>query len=124
MFVNRLEEEAKLICNRFEWSKNMIFGKEDRRFFESAKCCWICVERFEESYNKVRDHCHLTGKFRGIEHNSCYVKYRKPKFIPTVLHNLSGYDVHLFIKSLGVSDGDIDCMPTTRRRTQASQNRS
>ena len=60
---------------------------------------------------KVKDHCHYTGKYRGAAHNECNLNYRKPKFTPVVFHNLSGYDSHLFIKNLGFTAGNIDCIP-------------
>ena len=55
-------------------------------------------------------YCHLTGKFRGAAHESCNLKYKVPKFFPVVFHNLSGYESHLFIKTLGNSEGDISCI--------------
>ena len=33
-----------------------------------------------------------------------------------VFHNLSGYDSHLFIKNLGFSEGNIDCIPDNEER--------
>ena len=33
-----------------------------------------------------------------------------------VFHNLSGYDSHLFIKNLGFTEGDIDCIPNNEER--------
>ena len=65
---------------------------------------------------KVRDHCHLTGKFRGAAHNKCNLKFRLPKFYPVIFHNLSGYDSHLFIKNLGKSEGKIDCIPNNEEK--------
>ena len=65
---------------------------------------------------KVRDHCHFTGRYRGAAHNLCNLKYRKPNFTPVVFHNLSGYDSHLFIKNLGFSVGDIDCIPNNEEK--------
>ena len=57
------------------------------------------------------DHCHLSAKFRGAAHEVYNLKYKVPKFFPVVFHNLSGYDSHLFIKTLGNSEGDISCIP-------------
>ena len=54
---------------------------------------------------------HLSGKFRGAAHEICNVKYKVSKFFPVVFHNLSGYDSHLFIKTLGICDGDVSCFP-------------
>ena len=53
----------------------------------------------------------LSGKFRGAAHEVCNLKYKISKFFPVVFHNLSGYDSHLFIKTLGNSEGDISCIP-------------
>ena len=65
---------------------------------------------------KVRDHCHFTGRYRGAAHKSCNLKYKKPDFTPVVFHNLSGYDAHLFIKNLGFTTGDINCIPNNEER--------
>ena len=66
--------------------------------------------------NKVRDHCHYTGRYRGPACNSCNLKYRKPKFIPVFFHNLSGYDSHLFIKKLGSPNENMDCIPNNEEK--------
>ena len=45
----------------------------------------------------VKDHCHLTGKFRRLAHNICNLNTRKAhsSFIPILFHNFSGYDSYL-----------------------------
>ena len=50
--------------------------------------------------DKVRDHCHLTGQYRGPPHNKCNVNVtqKQNNFIPFVFHNFSNYDCHLFLK--------------------------
>ena len=63
--------------------------------------------------DRVRDHCHLSGKFRGAAHNDCNINYKVPKFIPIIFHNLSNYDCHLFIKKLG---GEINCIPNNEEK--------
>ena len=50
-------------------------------------------------------------KFRGAAHEVFNLKYKVPTFLPVVFHNLSGFDSHLFIKTLGKSEGDISCIP-------------
>ena len=49
---------------------------------------------------KVRDHCHYTGKYRGAAHNICNLRYKVPKEIPIMFHNGSTYDYHFIIKEL------------------------
>ena len=71
--------------------------------------CHICDKELGD--DKVRDHCHLTGKYRGAAHNKCNLKHRIPKHYPIFFHNSSGYDAHLFIKSLGADEGEINCIP-------------
>ena len=53
-----------------------------------------------EKYQKVRDHCHYTGKYRGTAYGICNLKYSAPKKISAVFHNGSNYDYHFIIKEL------------------------
>ena len=114
VFIKWLEEDVKAIANIRP--KKMIFTEEDKEQFNKSKICWICDEPFKG--NKVRDHCHYTGRYRGPACNSCNLKYRKPKFIPVFFHNLSGYDSHLFIKKLGSPDEkeNINCIPNNEEK--------
>lgn len=75
--------------------------------------CYICKNEFTADNHKVRDHDHLTGLFRGGACNSCNINYKLPKFVPVVLHNLSGYDAHFIIPHLGKDKGAIDVLANT-----------
>ena len=77
--------------------------------FMITSLCHICNEELGE--DRVRDHCHLSGKFKGAAHEICNLKYKVPKLFPVVFHNFAGYDSHLFIKTVGNSEGDISCIP-------------
>ena len=114
VFIKWLEEDVKAIANIEE--KEMIFTEEDRKQFNKASDCWICGE--ELGNDRVRDHCHFTGRYRGLAHNRCNLKYRKPKNISVFFHNLSGYDSHLFIKKLGTpnKNENIDCIPNNEEK--------
>ena len=114
VFIKWLEEDVKAIANIKE--KEIIFKEEDRKQFNKASDCWICGEYLGN--DRVRDHCHFTGRYRGPAHNSCNLKYRKPKSISVFFHNLSGYDSHLFIKKLGSPDKkeNIDCIPNNEEK--------
>ena len=68
-FVEMLEEDIKRIHKKFDFSTKMIFTAEDQCAFEKATICWICQGEFKGE--KVRDHCHFTGKFRGAAHKIC-----------------------------------------------------
>ena len=60
---------------------------------------------------KVRDHCHFTGKYRGAAHNNYNLNYKIPKEIPVVFYNGSTYDYHFIIKRLAREfKGNFDCL--------------
>ena len=80
---------------------------EENELYEIQKVCYICKKIFSTDkndentfklYQKVRDHCHYTGKFRGTAHSICNLRYKTPKEIPIVFHNASTYDYHFIIK--------------------------
>src|SRR5271157_3498339 len=118
IFVDTLQDNIKQIYNQFKFPKKMIFTKVDAEKYSNATTCHICECEFSEGDDiKVRDHCHLSGKFRGAAHNSCNLKYKAPKFIAVVFHNLSGYDSHLFIKKLRGDNGEkINCIPNNEEK--------
>ena len=91
--------------------KTMIFTEDNKRKYEESTNCHICGKsEFTEKDWKVRDHCHTSGKFRGLAHNTCNLKFRVPAFTPVFFHNISGCDAHLFVKNLGVTEGDVRCI--------------
>ena len=116
IFMRKLTQFIRQIQKEFKIPKQMIFGKEEKKRFDAATTCWICGGGFDPDDKKVRDHCHFTGVFRGAAHNSCKLQFRKPTFTPVFFHNLSGYDAHLFVKNLGVIEGDIHCLPNNEEK--------
>ena len=53
---------------------------------------------FDIADNKVRDHCHVTGKYRGAANWSCNVNFKMTEKVPLIFHDLKGYDSHLIFK--------------------------
>ena len=108
VFINWLESDVKIISEL--GNEPMKITPEEQEEFNQASTCWIC-EKLLNIQDRVRDHCHFTGRYRGAACNICNLKYRKPNNISVFFHNLTGYDSHLFIKKLGVRAGPIDCIP-------------
>ena len=77
---------------------------EKEQEFKAALECHICGQQYEEIGIRVRDHCHITGQYRGSAHEGCYLKLRiSPKEfkIPVIFHNLRGYDSHFIMQEIG-----------------------
>ena len=65
----------------------------------------------EKEYHKVKDYFHFTGKYRGVAHVICNLKYSIPKKYPVVVHNGSNYDYHFIIKELVKEfEGEFNCL--------------
>ena len=74
--------------------------EKDEEDYENNNICRFCEKNFES--DKIRDHCHLTGKYRGRAHNTCNINVtqKQSNFIPFIFHNFSNYDCHMFFKKL------------------------
>ena len=42
------------------FTKRLIMTSEDEEIYNNSHICWICKQ--ELNMDKVRDHCHVTGK--------------------------------------------------------------
>ena len=115
IFVEKIAEVTKSIYNDFYCRpKPLRLTSEEQKLFQQAKTCHICS--FKLKNDKVRDHCHFTGKYRGAAHNKCNLMCKKPRVLPVIFHNLQGYDAHLFIKQLAKLEGKLDCIPSTEEK--------
>ena len=88
---------------------------EDEENYQNSQNCWICNEKVIK--DKVRDHCHITGKYRGAAHSQCNLKLKIPKKLPIIFHNLEGYDGHLIFRELNkFKDIDIQVIPKSSEK--------
>ena len=115
-FIVQMMREVK-DCRRIvreQFQKQLNMTDENEIDFQNSTVCHICERRFkpkdlvtlDDGYimNKVRDHCHITGQYRGAAHRDCNLKWaissEKLK-IPVIFHNLKGYDCHFIMQKLG-----------------------
>ena len=96
---------------RDHFNKSLIMSAEEEEMFQNACSCWICGKLFDLMDEKLPDHCHISGKFRGAAHFSCNANFKISKNVPVVFHNLKGYDGHLIMKELSNFDVKIDVIP-------------
>ena len=74
--------------------------KEGNEDFENSSKCWICDNDYINDDVKVRDNCHVSGKYRGSMHRDCNINVKLNHKIPVVFYNLKIYDSHLVMQQL------------------------
>ena len=77
--------------------------------------CYKCKKSLlQKNYrDAVKDHCHITGKYRGAAHSQCNLKLRinpKTDQIPVVFHNLRGYDAHHLMQAMANLQKEVKCV--------------
>ena len=92
----------------FKNTKNdMIMIEKDEEDYRNNKICQFCEKNIES--DKRRNHCHLTGNYRGPAHSKCKINVTQDhsNFIPFIFHNFNNYDCHLFSKKLVENKGKL-----------------
>ena len=117
VFVKELESFRDKFYHKFRIPEKMIFGEKEQKLHDSQDECYGCGEKFYVGHprgHKVRDHCFLTGCYRGALHNVCNLKMKQCWTIPVLAHNSSKYDSHLFVRDLCGDEGeptDVGAIP-------------
>ena len=93
LFISSWEKMLEEVewCKKMKYkhfSKDMILTKNDKQNFKNADKCQICNKKYSEKDIRVRDHCHITGKHRGLAHQDYNINYRLTDKIPVIFHNL------------------------------------
>ena len=105
-FMENMLEEVNWCKSKMKkhFNKPLKMTKENKTDFQKAIKCHICDQQYTDKDIRVRDHCHITGKFRGSAHQDCNLKLRiKPDNIkiPVIFHNIRGYDSHFIMQQIG-----------------------
>ena len=99
-------------------NKNLIMSEEEEQF-QSSNTCWICEKLIDNDDEKVRDHQHLTGKFRGAAHWSCNINLQLSKKVPVIFDDLRDQDSHLIFFVLSEFGVKIDETPNRLEKHMA-----
>jgi hypothetical protein len=101
-FLEGLEKEVNSIG---EWNDRHAhkvmkpLAIEQQQRHESATVCCMCKKSFSKEQAKVKDHCHLTGEYRGPTCQPCNTKARlRRNTTPVLFHNWKGYDAHHIVR--------------------------
>ena len=92
----------------------MEMSKEQCEAYRTTRC-QICEKQFAPN-TRVRDHCHLTGRYRGPAYSNYNLNYKNSFYIPIVFHNLSGYNAHIIKEIATAYDGHLDVLPITKEK--------
>lgn len=112
-FLSKLESLSKEVINIYQTCKKpLVMTAEDENLFKKATRCHICEKDYFPDDHPCRDHCHLTGKFRGSAHVQCNAKYTQRLILPVLIHNFKNYDSNLIIKSFKNIGRNIQIIPT------------
>ena len=122
-FIKAILEEYKYCKKIMEeyFDKNLIMTEEEENLFQKSNNCLIYKKFINNNNNeeKVRDHCHVTGKFRGAAHRNCNVNFQLTKKVPVIFHNLRGYNSHLILNELDKFDVKIKVIPNGLEKNMA-----
>ena len=105
-FMESMLKEVKY-CKKVikkEFNKPLRMTKENEKEFKKAEECYICNKKYTDEDIRVRDHCHITGNYRGSAHQECNLKLKvnpEEMKIPVIFHNLRGYDSHFIMQEIG-----------------------
>ena len=105
-FIRTVTDLVYEIGKKYAEDRPMIITEEEQETYNNATRCWVCNSDFVDD-DKVRDHCHYTGKYRGAAHSNCNSALKKDKTIPVGFHNGTKYDFHLLVRELGRVNGHI-----------------
>ena len=107
--LSEVEDCQRIVREQFQ--KPLVMTDKNERDFQNSTKCHICERKFKvvgvegkPSKQKVRDHCHITGKYRGAAHSDCNLKWvisAENLKIPVIFHNLKGYDCHFIMQKIG-----------------------
>ena len=113
IFIEAILEEhyycQKIIKKHF--SESLVISAKDEGGFQLINISWICDKLFDAGDNKVRDHCHITGNYRGSAYWSCNINLKLAKKVTVIFHNLKGYDSHLIMQEIVTFDVKVSVKP-------------
>ena len=104
------------------FNKNLIMTEEEENLFQKSNNSSICKKFINNDEDEVRDHCHMTGKFRGAAHESYNLNFQLTRNVPVIFHNVRSYDTHLIFNELDKFHAKIKVIPNGSEKYMANKN--
>ena len=112
-FIIKIKEIEDMLMAKIRTTAKMVMSDAEKQQHRCASHCCLCKKPLDQ--DKVRDHCHLTGRYRGAAHSSCNLEEGKKRTrrykIPVFFHNLKGYDGHLIVSEVGKHTSNLSAIP-------------
>ena len=83
------------------FNKDIVLRKMIKKISRTLINVKFVIKKYSEKDVRVRDHCHITGKYRGSAYQDCNINYRLTDKIPVIFHSLKGYDSHFIMQTIG-----------------------
>ncbi|XP_071056220.1 uncharacterized protein [Onthophagus taurus] len=102
-FIEQLELLSTELFSILKASTTNIMNpmsREEKSTYYSTNNCPVCLCEFSIANPKVRHHDHFTGNFISPLCTNCNLQIKIDYSVPIFFHNLSGYDIHLFVLDL------------------------
>ncbi|GBN27496.1 hypothetical protein AVEN_67556-1 [Araneus ventricosus] len=114
-FITSIVREKDILAKKLHTITPMHMTTRDLEEFQKATHCNLCKKWLGK--DRVRDHDHLSGKYRQALHNKCNLQLKQSKMIPCIFHNLRNYDGHLIMQGLGkLQDHEISVIPNNMEK--------
>ena len=84
----------------YKFNKDLFVTFDEEDSFQKSTACHICGKEYNKSDKRVRDHCHVTGKYCRSAHEACNLNFKLTDKIPVLFHNLRGYDSHFIMQQI------------------------
>ncbi|XP_060865284.1 uncharacterized protein LOC132941306 isoform X2 [Metopolophium dirhodum] len=114
-FIQNITDVAEKIEKLLKTNIALTMTDEDTAKHNSCFKCNLC-KCSVDTYTRVRDHDHLTGKFRQTLCSRCNLSLKQPNYVPVFIHNLSNYDAHFIVTELGYNSKRIKVIPNSEEK--------
>ena len=98
------------------FNKELVMTKKDHEDFENSTKCWICDNGYIDGDVKVKDHCHIIGKYRVSAHRDCNINVKSNHKIPVVFDNLRNYDSYIIMHDIRKFNLKVNVIPNGLER--------
>ena len=100
--------------------KTLLYLLKMKKYFNQVINVWNATNYLLKRIKKVRDHDHITGKYRGSADSNCNINLRLTKNVFVIFPNLRVYRSHLIAQKIDKFDAEWNRIPNEIEKNRAS----